>query len=113
MTMENTFAKAAVAYYYPRQSDGSNLTVCIELFMPLCTVMLLSFLSLWGREGRGAARRVSYLVDWCFEPSQPLGITSGLKEAFIKRYIVERTSKTETGPEGQSEKKESCWEKLE
>ena len=32
------------------------------------------------------------LVNWCFEPSQPLGITSGLKETFIKRYIVERTN---------------------
>ena len=29
-----------------------------------------------------------------FEPSQPLGIISGLKKTFIKRYIVERTNKT-------------------
>ena len=34
-------------------------------------------------------------VNWCFEPSQLLGITSGLKKTFIKRYIVERTNKAE------------------
>ena len=27
------------------------------------------------------------LVSWYFEPSQPLGIISGLKETFMKRYI--------------------------
>ena len=48
------------------------------------------------------------LVSWCFEPSQPLGIISGLKEIFIKKYIVERTYKTETRPEEQSEKTERC-----
>ena len=26
------------------------------------------------------------LVNWCFEPSQPLGIISGLKETFIERH---------------------------
>ena len=44
------------------------------------------------------------LVNWCFEPSQPLGIISGLKETFIKRYKVERTNKAEIRPEEQSEK---------
>ena len=52
------------------------------------------------------------LVNWCFEPSQPLGIISELKETFIKRYIVERTKKSEIRPEEQSEKTESCWENL-
>ena len=48
------------------------------------------------------------LVNWCFEPSQPLGITSRLKETFIKRYIVERTSNTEKKrPKEQNEKTES------
>ena len=28
-------------------------------------------------------------------PSQPLGIISGLKETFTKRYIVERTNRAE------------------
>ena len=51
-------------------------------------------------------------VSWCFEPSQPLRIISGLKETFIKRYIVERTNKTEIKPEEQSGKTEKCWEKL-
>ena len=44
---------------------------------------------------------------WCSEPSQPLGmITSGLKETFIKRHIIERTNKVEIRPEEQSEKTE-------
>ena len=53
---------------------------------------------------------VSQLVNLCFEPSQPLGIISGLKETFIKRYIVERTNKAEIRPEELSEKTESCRE---
>ena len=53
---------------------------------------------------------MSKLVTWCFEPSQPLGIISGLKETFIKRYKVERTNKAEIRPDEQSEKRESCWE---
>ena len=51
-------------------------------------------------------------LNWCFEPSQPLGIISGLKETFIKRYKVERTNKAEISPEEQSEKMQSCWENL-
>ena len=35
-----------------------------------------------------------------------------LKEAFIKRYIVEGTNKAEIGPEEQSEETESCRENL-
>ena len=35
---------------------------------------------------------------------------SGLKEAFMKRYIVERTIRAEIGPEEQSQKTESCGE---
>ena len=38
-------------------------------------------------------RTVLELVNWCFEPSQPLGIISGLKETFIKRHVAERTNK--------------------
>ena len=55
---------------------------------------------------------MSELVSWCFEPSQPLGIISGLKETFIKRYIVESTNKAEIRPEEQSEKTESCGENV-
>ena len=51
-------------------------------------------------------------VTWCFKPSQPQRIISGLKETFIKRYIVERTDKAEISPEEQSEKAESCRENL-
>ena len=47
-------------------------------------------------------------VNWCFEPSQPLGIISGLKETFIKRHIIERTNKVEIRPKEQSEETESC-----
>ena len=55
---------------------------------------------------------VGYLVHWCFESSQPLGIISGLKETFTQRYIVERTNKAEIRQEEQSEKTESCRESL-
>ena len=55
---------------------------------------------------------LSKLINWCFEPSQPLGIISGMKEIFMKRYIAERTYETEIRPEEQSEKTESCWENL-
>ena len=51
-------------------------------------------------------------VSWCFKPSQPQRIISGLKETFRKRYIVERTNKAETRPEEQSEKAESRRENL-
>ena len=51
---------------------------------------------------------VSWLVNWCFGPSQPLGTTSGLKETFTKRHIVEKTNKAEIRLEEQSEKTESC-----
>ena len=52
------------------------------------------------------------MVSWCFEPSQPQRIISMLKETFIKRHIVERTSKAEVRPEELSEKAYSCWENL-
>ena len=52
------------------------------------------------------------LVIWCFEPSQSLGIISGLKETFIERHIVERTNKAEIRPEEQSGKTESSRENL-
>ena len=34
----------------------------------------------------------SQLASWCFKPSQPQRIISGLKETFIERYIVKRTN---------------------
>ena len=52
------------------------------------------------------------LVNWCFEPSQPLRIILGLKETLIKIYIVERINKAEIRPEEQSQKTESCRENL-
>ena len=51
--------------------------------------------------------KVSQLINWCFEPSQPLGIILGLKGTFIKRHKVERTNKAEIRPEEQSQKKET------
>ena len=51
---------------------------------------------------------VSRLVSWCFEPSQPQRITSGLNKTFTKSYVVERTRKAEIRPEEQSEKAEIC-----
>ena len=46
---------------------------------------------------------VSCLVSWCFKPGQPQRIILGLKETFIKRYIVERTKKAEIRPKEQPE----------
>ena len=42
----------------------------------------------------------------------PQTIISGLRETFIKRYIVERTNKTEIRSEEQGEKTESCRKNL-
>ena len=56
--------------------------------------------------------RVSELAGWCFKLSQLKGILSGLKETFIKRYLDEKTDKTEIRPEEQREKAESCQENL-
>ena len=67
----------------------------------LTITLQLCFLAL----GLDVVRR--QLVSWCFKPSQPQRIISGLKESFIKRYIAERTNK-----EVQSEKAESCRENL-
>ena len=64
------------------------------------------------RENKIVKLDIGQSVNWCFEPSQPLGITSGLKETFIKRHTVERTSKVEIRPEEQNEKTESCRETL-
>ena len=43
------------------------------------------------------------MVSWCFKPSQPQRIISGLRETFIKRFIVERTNKAEIRPEGENQ----------
>ena len=56
--------------------------------------------------------QAQFFVNWSFEPSQPLGITSGLKETSIKRYTAAMTYETEIRPEEQSEKAESCRENL-
>ena len=61
--------------------------------------------------GKRSAGRVS-LINWCFKPSQPQRIISGLRETLIERYIVERASKAEIRPEVQSEKAGSCRENL-
>ena len=53
---------------------------------------------------------IRQLVSWCSKPSQPQRIISGLRETFIKRYIIERTKKAEVRPEEQSEKTKSCRE---
>ena len=39
-------------------------------------------------------------------------IISGLRETFIKRYVVEKINKAEIRPEEQSEKAESCLENI-
>ena len=56
---------------------------------------------------------LSVVIDsWCFRPGQPHRIISGLKETFIKRYVVESTNKAEIRPEERSKKAESCQENL-
>ena len=52
---------------------------------------------------------VSQLV---LKPNQLQRITSGLRETFIKKYILERTRKVDITPEKQSEKAGSCRENL-
>ena len=54
------------------------------------------------------------LVNWCFEPSKPLGTISlsGLRETFTNRYIVEKANKAEIRPKEQSKKAEICGEEL-
>ena len=66
---------------------------------------------IWG-ENKNKTKLVSLLVSRCFKPSQSQRVTSGLKETFIKNYIVERTNKAEIRPEEQSEKAECCRENL-
>ena len=57
-------------------------------------------------------RACSSLVGWCFKPSQPQMIISGLRETLMERYTVERTHKAEIRLQEQSEKAESCRENL-
>ena len=76
------------------------------------TWQTLSLNSLQPDSGSQNCVLVNQLVNWCFEPSQPLRIILGPKETFIKRHIVERTNKAEKRPEEQSEKTEICWESL-
>ena len=52
------------------------------------------------------------LISSCFKPSQLQRITSGLRETFIKRYVVEATYKAEITLEEQSEEAESGREDL-
>ena len=52
------------------------------------------------------------LVSLCFKPSQLKRILSGLRETFIRRYVVERTNKAETNLEEQSEKTEGSHDNL-
>ena len=52
------------------------------------------------------------LVTWCFKPSQAQRIISGLKETFIKRYLVGRPNKADIRPEEGNQKTESCRENL-
>ena len=49
-------------------------------------------------------------VSWRLKPRQPQWIISGLKETFIKRYMAESANKTEIRLEEQSEKTKSCLE---
>ena len=45
------------------------------------------------------------IFSWCFKPSQPQKIISGLRETFIKRYVVERTNEAEIRLEEQRKRR--------
>ena len=47
-----------------------------------------------------------------FKPKQPQRIISGLRETFIKRFIVDRTNNAKLRSEERNEKAESCRENL-
>ena len=47
----------------------------------------------------GSGQLSWWLVSWCFKPSQPQRIITGLREISIKRYIVEMTYMAEIRPE--------------
>ena len=86
------------------------------MMMMMMMVMMIMFIVAGRQEawmlqlpGRMYTR---YLLSLCFKPSQTQRITSGPRETFLKRYIVERTNKAETRPEEQSEKAERCRENL-
>ena len=61
----------------------------------------------------GTKRTIPEYAETSPRPASPaLGIISGLKETFRKRYIAQRTNKAELRPQKQSEKTESCLENL-
>ena len=67
-----------------------------------------------GVGGGGGGEKEADIIEisWCFEPSQPQRILSGLRETFRKRCIVERTDTAKMTADEQSEKEESCRENL-
>ena len=84
------------------QESGTVHFRAVRNFIPSQKFLILDILT--------PSRPRRKLVTWCFEPSQPLGIRPGLKEAFTKRYVVERTSKAQIRLEEQRQKTESCRE---
>ena len=56
-----------------------------------------------GKRRKTTTEERSREVSRCFKPSQPQRIISGLRESFIKRYILERTNKAEIRPGEQRE----------
>ena len=55
--------------------------------------------------------KISELVD-TLSPVDHEGLSQGLKETFMKRYVVERTRPAEIRSEEQGEKAKSCRENL-
>ena len=97
---------------------SNYLLISVRLTVVLNAYCQLVGLSLsWCFKPSQPKQILSGLVSWCFEPSQPQRITSGLiisglRKTFIQRYIVERTTKAEMRLEEQSEKAEGCWENV-
>ena len=51
-------------------------------------------------------------VSWGLSPVNQQRVVLGLKQTFIKRYIVERTNKADIKPEERSQRTESSRENL-
>ena len=113
-------AMIQIANHSVTQHSGITRIVIMSapnIFFVRISLSLSLSLSLSGKKIRTIrfARKLLFLrqlVSWCFKPSQPQSIISGMKEIFIKRYMVETTNKAEVRPEEQSEKPESCRENL-
>ena len=79
-TLPKTKAGGEISQYSSCKGEGWRLHQCWRYHVSTLTRRNIIQVK-WGRGG-------GELVNRCFDPRQLLGIISGLKETFIKRYIV-------------------------